>query len=148
MAFSDYTKRVLGLAETVYRWLLYLGDLDPARRERIATYADAIGDSLARARSVLIRLNGEPDDRNLRLEAVSELARINGYVETIVEVLEHQLDGRKLAGVKRRLQGIGKRIVPAGRLEPGGAKFNGYGRLERLAAAEGYFRALADGLRA
>jgi hypothetical protein len=52
------------------------------------------------------------------------------------------LDGRKLAGVKRRLvqlrPGELRRCVVSGRSPV---------RLDRLASAEGYFRALADGLK-
>jgi hypothetical protein len=40
-------------------------------------------------------------------EAIRELGRIAGYVEDIVRALEHHLDGRKLAGVKRRLDRLG-----------------------------------------
>lgn len=38
------------------------------------------------------------------LSATRELGRISGYVETIMAALEDQLDGRKQAGVKRRLE--------------------------------------------
>jgi hypothetical protein len=54
-----------------------------------------------------------------------------------------QLDGRKLAGVKRRLDGLGGKGPLRGTL----ARVNA-GRIERLLEAEGYFRALADRLRA
>jgi hypothetical protein len=48
----------------------------------------------------------EKDPANARAgrEAVRELGRIAGYVEDIVQALEDHLDGRKLAGVKRRLE--------------------------------------------
>ena len=55
----------------------------------------------------------------------------------------YHLDGRKLAGVKRRLDQLaGKEPV---RAAVAGADAQ---RIERLLEAEGYFRALADGLRA
>jgi len=60
----------------------------------------------------------------------------------MVDALEHHLDGRKLTGVKRRLEllwpGELHRSVVAGRKPT---------HIDRLASAEGYFRALADGLR-
>ena len=143
MRFADYTKRILGLAKTVYLWLGVLTALDPARRERIAKYADTIARTLARATKALTRLQNAPADRKVRSKAIRELAQINGYIETIVEVLEHQLDGRKLAGVKRRLEQIG--ISGHHRA---GTVLEVNTSLDRLAAAEGYFRALADGLRA
>jgi hypothetical protein len=71
---------------------------------------------------------------------VRELGRITGYLETLVGVLQHHLDGRKLAGVKRRLEQLGP-----GR---GGLRAAHGLRIDRLLAAEGYFRALADSLRA
>jgi hypothetical protein len=60
----------------------------------------------------------------------------------MVGTLDRHLDGRKLAGVKRRLEqlrpGELQESVVAGRRPV---------EIERLASAEGYFRALADGLR-
>jgi hypothetical protein len=74
--------------------------------------------------------------------AIRELGRISGYIETLVDVLEHHLDGRKLAGVKRRLEplrpGELRQRVVSGRKPI---------HIDRLASADGYFRALADGLR-
>ena len=74
--------------------------------------------------------------------AIRELGRISGYIETLVGVLDHHLDGRKLAGVKRRLEqlrpGELRQCVVSGRKPI---------HIDRLASAEGYFRALADGLR-
>ena len=53
----------------------------------------------------------------------------------------YRLDGRKLAGVKRRLDQLASR-------EPLLSAAGAYARrIERLVEAEGYFRALADGLR-
>ena len=85
----------------------------------------------------------EKDPANARAgrEAVRELGRIAGYIEDIVNALEQHLDGRKLAGVKRRLDQLASR-------EPLLSAAGAYARrIERLVEAEGYFRALADGLR-
>jgi len=148
MRLADYTRRILGIAKTVYLWLGALTALDPHRRTRIANYAEAIADTLARASEALMALQDTPQDRHARRAARRELARIAGYVETIVSVLEHRLDGRKLAGVKRRLEQISQApsihdIEPESGSRPGGC-----GRIDTLIAAEGFFRALADGLRA
>ena len=76
-------------------------------------------------------------------EAIRELGRIAGYVEDIVSALEHHLDGRKLAGVKRRLDQLAGKEPMRAAVRSADAQ-----RIERLLEAEGYFRALADGLRA
>jgi hypothetical protein len=139
---ADYARRLLCIAETVHRWLDSLSGLDHARRTRVATYAERIAATLARAGWALHRLELVPADARARERAIRELGRIAGYVETMVGALEHHLDGRKLAGVKRRLEQLrpeelhncvvfGRKLV----------------HIERLASAEGYFRALADGLR-
>lgn len=143
MQLADYLKRVLGLAETVHRWQEALLPLDPARRERVARYAEAIADTLQRAGDALTEATAEPANAAAARRAVRELGRIAGYVETIVGVLEHHLDGRKLAGVKRRLQELA-----AGPPTAEAARAANAIRLDRLSAAEGYFRALADALRA
>ncbi len=142
MPFTDDIKKILSLAKTIYQWLGFLTDLDPTRRERVAKYADSIADTLNRAAKALILLEAAPHSKASRNKAMRELSRINGYVETLVEVLKHQLDGRKLAGVKRRLERIGTQILPPSHPDPV-RKI----RLDRLAEAEGYFRALADALR-
>ena len=88
-------------------------------------------------------LEGEPAAIRPAREAIRELGRIAGYVEDIVEALENDLDGRKLAGVKRRLERLaGNPPLPAD------ARAVDAQRIEHLLEAEGYFRALADGLRA
>ena len=142
MRLVDYARRLFGLAATLHRWLGALGQLEEARRRRIARYAERIAATLARAVQALDRLREAPGDRAARTRAVRELGRVAGYIETMVEPLEHHLDGRKLAGVKRRLEllqpgTLHERVVLG--LKPA--------HIERLAAAEGYFRALADGLR-
>ena len=144
MRLTEYSRRLLSLAETVHRWLASLGTLDRDRRDRIARYADEIAATLNRAAAALARHAADPAvaDGATQLETAREFGRIAGYVETIVAVLQHHLDGRKLAGVKRRLEQL---EPPAPRLDAAGAPDRRL--LGRLAAAEGYFRALADGLR-
>jgi hypothetical protein len=143
MTPADSTRKILGIAETLHRWLGALTTLDRKRRDRIARYADEVAATLQRASDGLIRLESDPADRGAHRTLVREVGRIGGYVETIVEVLERHLDGRKLAGVKRRLE-----VLAA--LDAGGVATLPLdrGRTDRLLAAEGYFRALADGLRA
>lgn len=142
MRLADYAQRLLRIAETVHRWLGALALLDEARRRRVAKYAERIAATLARAGEALNRLERAPRDARARAQAIRELERISGYIETMVEALQRHLDGRKLAGVKRRLEqlrpGELHKCVVSGRRPM---------HIERLASAEGYFRALADGLR-
>ena len=142
MRLADYAQRLLCIAETVHRWLGALSGLDDRRRARVAGYADKIADTLARAGEALSRLSTTPRNGGARQQAIRELGRITGYIETMVAALEHNLDGRKLAGVKRRLEqlrpGELHDCVVSGRRPQ---------HIDRLASAEGYFRALADGLR-
>lgn len=142
MRVADYAKRVLALAETVHRWLGALAQLDDTRRRRVAKYAERIAATLERAAAALYRLQEAPRDARAREQAIRELGRIAGYIETMVGSLERHLDGRKLAGVKRRLEqlrpGELHKCVISGRKPR---------HIDRLASAEGYFRALADGLR-
>jgi hypothetical protein len=152
MPLSVYTMKLLALAETLHCWLTVLTGLDRANRERIADYAEAIAATLARAASALARLEQSPQSLVFRADALRELGRISGYVETIVAVLEHHLDGRKIAGVKRRLEHLDvERLAdglatghPVARVDALEIK----ARCGQLLAAEGYLRALADGLRA
>ena len=97
MRFPEYTGRILALSETLYRWLGALSGLDNSRREKLANYADEIAATLARAADAAVKLKSSPADESARREAVREFGRIAGYVENIVEALEHHLDGRKLA---------------------------------------------------
>ena len=142
MRLSDYLKKLLGLAETLHRWSTALATLDRARRKRIAIFAEKIAGTLARASDALLRLQVDPADGAAMRQAIREFGRIAGYVETIVHVLEHHLDGRKLTGVKRRLE----QLVSAG-IDGREAVARVSLRIDRLNAAEGYFRALADALR-
>jgi len=141
MAFADYARIVLGLAETLHRWLAVLSPLDRARRRRVARYAGEIADTLARAADALNDLELDPDDKRAAQRLAREFGRIGGYIETMVGVLDDHLDGRKLAGVKRRLQRL-EAVAPPIRSAQSAARLGA----DRLAAAEGYFRALADGL--
>lgn len=141
MPFSDYARALLDLAEVIHRWFAALAPLDRARRRRVARYAGEIADTLARAADALHALQSNPNDKQAAKRASREFGRIAGYVETMVSVLEHHLDGRKLAGVKRRLE----------RLEASQPRVDHVAsptdrRIDRLTAAEGYFRALSDGL--
>ncbi len=146
MPISAFALKILALSETIYRWLSALSGLDRASRERVADYADQIGATLARAEAALARISAHPTERAARADAGRELARISGYVEDLVDVLEDHLDGRKLAGVKRRLEALeAGGIARAAGGESQGLKVGA--EIERLSAAEGYFRALADGLR-
>jgi hypothetical protein len=143
MRLIDYTIKLLGLSEVIHRWRDALAKLDAGRREDVARYADRIADTLGRAAGAFSALERDPAALRPARAAVRELGRIAGYVEDIVTALEHDLDGRKLAGVKRRLERLaGKEPLPADVRSPDAQ------RIERLLEAEGYFRALADGLRA
>jgi hypothetical protein len=141
MPFSDYARVLLDLAVTVHRWITALAPLDRARRRRVVRYANEIADTLARAADALHNLEANPDDRLAARRAAREFGRIAGYVETLVGVLEHHLDGRKLAGVKRRLERLEAQVPHVDRVSTASGH-----RIDRLTAAEGYFRAIADGL--
>jgi hypothetical protein len=142
MGLLDYTIKLLGLSETLHRWRGLIRELDAGRREKVARYADRIAETLSRAAAAFAALEKDPGSARAAREAVRELGRIAGYVEDIVRALEHHLDGRKLAGVKRRLDQLGGRETR--RVAAVGVDS---GRIERLLEAEGYFRSLADGLR-
>lgn len=88
------------------------------------------------------RLEGDPENPAARRWMLREFGRIRGYIETIVETLDDHLDGRKLAGVKRRLE----------QLELSGLEDvldleAAHRRIDRLVSSEGYFRGLGDALR-
>ncbi len=143
MRLADYVQRLSDLARTVNRWLALAAKLDGLGREKVALYAEEVAATLARAVGYLGTLETAPDDRTALISATRELGRISGYVETIVATLEHHLDGHKRAGVKRRLE----HLKPFD-LEAAIREFGAFRHARRLAAAEGYFRALADTLRA
>ncbi len=142
MPIAEYARCLLSIAETVHCWLASLSVLDAARRARVAAYAEKIASTLERAGGALRQLEDAPRDRLARELAVRELGRISGYIETMVDALEHHLDGRKLAGVKRRLE-----VLRPGELTKSIVAGRKPTHIDRLASAEGYFRALADGLR-
>jgi hypothetical protein len=142
MQLLEYPKRLLSIAETVSRWAGALAALDRTRRAKVARYALSIAETLARAATFSGRLTAAPDCKAAQRGLVREFGRITGYLETLVGVLQHHLDGRKLAGVKRRLEQLGPARTIDG-FEVRAEKI----RVDRLLAAEGYFRALADSLR-
>ncbi len=143
MRFADYAQRLIDLSQIIYRWLGQVSELDRTRREKVALYAEEIAATLARAAVALEVLERSPADRPALLAATRELGRISGYIETIVSALEHHLDGRKRAGVKRRLDHLEPFELEAAIVEHGAFR-----HARRLTAAEGFFRALADALRA
>ena len=142
MRLVDLTLKILGLSETIHRWQDVLSTLEADRRAKIAKYADEIAGTLARASAAFATLERDASDTRALREAIRELGRIAGYVEDIVLTLEDHLDGRKLAGVKRRLEPLAE----PGPLRAAVQRRDG-ARIETLLESEGYFRALADGLR-
>jgi hypothetical protein len=143
MHFADYTRHLAELGKTIFKWAAQIAEIDNLRREKVALYAEEIAATLARAAQALAALESAPDNRIMLLSASRELGRISGYVETIMSALQRHLDGRKRAGVKRRLE----HLEPF-ELEAALAEHGAFLQARRLAAAEGYFRALADALRA
>ena len=143
MRFAAYLRRLSAIAQIVHRWLDAAAQLEGVRREKVALYAEEIAATLSRAAIAIGMLEAAPNDRSAVLTATRELGRISGYLETIMAALEVHLDGRKQAGVKRRLEHLKPFDLEAAILE-----FGAYRHARRLTAAEGYFRALADTLRA
>ncbi|KUO68154.1 MAG: hypothetical protein APF80_07435 [Alphaproteobacteria bacterium BRH_c36] len=147
MRWADLARKLLSLAEVIHRWIDALADIEPERRQRIAEYAEAIADTLARAADALSAIQSggpAPTVAAARRSASRELGRIHGYIATMVDVLEHRLDGRRLAGVKRRLESLDRGALSGlARQRPDINRL----RIDDLYAAEGYFRALSDGLR-
>jgi hypothetical protein len=143
MRLADYTLKLLGLSQTMRRWLGVIAKLDEGRQEKIARFADAIAGTLARTVDAFERIEKHPNDRAARRAAIRELGRLSGYVENIVAALEGHVDGRRLAGMKKRLEGLADETLMIQSVRNADAA-----RIERLLASEGYFRALADGLRA
>ncbi|HVX37221.1 MAG TPA: hypothetical protein VHC71_13485 [Hyphomicrobium sp.] len=143
MRFAAYLRHLSSLAETIHRWLAVAARLDNLGREKVALYAEEIAATLGRAATALGRLETAPNDRSAVLTATRELGRISGYLETIMAALDVHLDGRKRAGVKRRLE----HLKPFD-LEAAIREFGAFRHARRLTSAEGYFRALADTLRA
>ena len=142
MGFIDYTRKLLGLSETIHTWYDQLQDLDFKKRERLAAYCEKIADTLARTATSFTQLNKNQKNQNASKKALREFGRIAGYVEDITDTLKDHLDGRKLAGVKRRLEQLAEEARMLDALDQVDDA-----RINRLYEAEGYFRSLADRLR-
>jgi hypothetical protein len=143
MRVTDITLKLLGLTRTIAEWRTTIVATDADRRERIARYAEAIAGTLGRAAAAFERLEQKPADKAAMRRLLREVGRLRGYVEDITGTMRGRIDGRRLAGVERRLENIAREIAVTERLAQ-----RAPGRIERLAAAEGYFRALADSARA
>lgn len=143
MPIHDFLQRLLGITRTIQAWHAALMALDQARREKLAGYADEIASTFGRAAQAFAVLDTHPSQLSARRDAVRELGRISGYLDDLVSVLDAALDGRKLSGLKRRLSRLGQPLASAADVA-----LRDRARLETLLDAEGYFRALADGLRA
>ena len=117
-------------------------DLDLKKRERLAVYCEKIADTLSRSATCFTQLNVNTKNKNARKKALREFGRIAGYVEDITDTLKDHLDGRKLAGVKRRLESLVQEAHMLDALDKADET-----RINRLYEAEGYFRSLADRLR-
>ena len=142
MRVVDVTLKLLGLTDALSKLQSVIASAGDTRRERIARYACEIAATLARAATAFETLEAKPGELAALRIAVREFGRLRGYVENITETLNGRIDGRRLAGIKRRLESIaseGLIVESLGHVDPG--------RIERLAAAEGYFRALADSAR-
>jgi len=142
MRLIDVTLKLLGLSEAVLKWQSALTDLARADRARAATYCESIAETLARAAAALARLCDEPRDKTAQRSLPRELGRMKGYLDDLAQLLDEHLDGRKLAGIKKRLAGIFEEGPPDATSIPADEK-----QVSRLLEAEGYFRALADGLK-
>lgn len=143
MRISDYVLKLLGLTETLQKWHLHLQTLASDRREKIARFAEEMAATLARAASALEALEANPGNVRAAREAIRELARVAGYIDDLVSTLDRHLDGRKLKGVKTRLE----RLDMPDPVRLAVEKPSSF-RVPALLEAEGYLRALADGLRA
>lgn len=142
MRVVDVTLKLLGLTDALSKLQSVIASAGDTRRERIARYASEIAGTLERAARAFETLEMNPGDTAALRIAVREFGRLRGYVENITDTLDGRIDGRRLAGIKRRLESIaseGLIVENLGHIDPG--------RIERLAAAEGYFRALADSAR-
>lgn len=142
MRLVDYTLKVLGLSEAMRKWHGLMSALDQAQRAKVARFAEQIAATLARAATAFERLEGRPSDVGAKRAAVRELGRLSGYVENIVVTLQGRIDGRRLNGIWRRLEALAEDGHIADSVRKADAA-----RVNRLLAAEGYFRALADALR-
>ncbi len=142
LRFVDYTLKLLRLSQVMRTWHDLLAALDGRQRERIARFAEQIAGTLGRAAEAFERIERDPAERPAKRVAVRELGRLSGYVENIVTALEGRVDGRRLRGIRRRLEGLAEEGLISGTVQRADAA-----RIDRLLASEGYFRALADSLR-
>lgn len=139
----DFTLKFIGLSAAMRKWHGILSALDEGRRDKVARFAEQIAATLARAVEAFERIERDPREQAARRTAIRELGRLSGYIESVVATLEGHIDGRRLNGLKRRLEGLAANDLIAQSVSKAGAT-----QIERLLASEGYFRALADALRA
>lgn len=142
MRVVDVTLKLLGLTDALAKLQSVIAGVGDTRRQRIARYASDIAGTLARAAAACETLERKPRDKVAIRIAVREFGRLRGYVENITDTLDGRIDGRRLAGIKRRLESIASEGLIVESLI-----HHAPGRIERIAAAEGYFRALADSVR-
>jgi fido (protein-threonine AMPylation protein) len=57
MRLADYTKHLIDLGQTIYQWVGQVAEIDRARREKVALYAEEIAATLSRAASALAANN-------------------------------------------------------------------------------------------
>ena len=143
MPLSTFILRLLGLTDTLQTWHKSLLALGAERREKVALFAEEIAATLARAAAALTQLERDPGSVRAAREAIRELSRVSGYLDGLVATLDRHLDGRKLKGVRLRLERLD--VPDPVRLAVESPKSF---RIAALLEAEGYLRALADGLRA
>ena len=142
MRLVDYTLKVLGLSQAMRKWHSLMSALDQSQRDKVARFAEQIAATLARAAEAFGRLEKHPGETLATRAAVRELGRLSGYVENIVVTLQGRVDGRRLHGIRRRLEALTEDSLIADSVRRADAA-----RINRLIEAEGYFRALADSLR-
>ncbi len=143
MTLTATLLKLLGLTQALQALKTSFDTLEAAKREKIAAYAEAVAATFARAAAAFVILEQRSDDASARRDATREVGRIAAYVEDIVETLGVHLDGRRRAALTRRLADLSTTdlaalVSPHRRQKP---------PIDRLLEAEGYFRALADGLR-
>ena len=143
MRLVDYTLKVLGLSQAMRKWHSLMSALDQSQRDKVARFAEQIAATLARAAEAFGWLEKHPGETLATRAAVRELGRLSGYVENIVVTLQGRVDGRRLHGIRRRLEALTEDSLIADSVRRADAA-----RINRLIEAEGYFRALADSLRA
>jgi len=154
MEIFKTASRILDLAKVVSGWRASIRAMDKEQRIKAAVYCETVAGTLSRVADAFA-VHTVPASRKsardkARRDMHRELGRLAGNIEDIAALLTGHLDGRKIAGVKRRLEGIVERQkIDAMLLETSKAgQVAGFKRrLEMLAEAEGYFRSLGDGLK-